>query len=108
MAVNFYLGESFIGEWQMTEIDNLKELQEALNDKNVVRMSERQQRGAVIDGIDYDEKHVRQSIIHTREDVVLLVSLMANLLVQSKKTNKRLLGIIVVLIVCFILFLLFK
>lgn len=90
----------------MTEIDNsLKEIQEAIKLQKVTRESEKEQRDA---GIDYDEKHIRQSIIHTREDVILLVSLMANLLVQSKKTNKRLLGIIVVLILCFILFLLFK
>jgi hypothetical protein len=85
----------------MPEIDNsLKEIQEAKKLLKVTRESEKEQRDA---SIDYDEKHVRQSIIHTREDIILLVSLMGNLLAQSKKINKRLFVVIVVLILCFIL-----
>ena len=83
----------------MPEIEN--EIKEAKKLQEVTRETEKGQRDA---GINYDEKHVRQSIIHTREDIILLVSLMANFLAQSKKINQRLFVIIVVLfILCFIL-----
>ena len=31
-------------------------------------------------GIDYDAAHVRQSVVHTREDVIMIISLLGSVL----------------------------
>lgn len=81
-----------------------KEFKEAGNLQKTVRESEKQKREA---GIDYDEQHVRQSIVHIREDIILFVPLVTHLLLQTKRINQRL-NIIIALIIMLIAVLFFK
>ncbi len=64
-----------------------KEIDDARNLQKAVRESDNQKRET---GIDYDEKHVRQSIVHTREDIAAFVPLVTHLLLQTKRINQRL------------------
>ena len=56
-----------------------------------VREAEREHRDA---GEDYTPQHVRQSIVHTREDMTLVYSRLCDVADGSKKTNVRLVLIV--------------
>ncbi len=89
----------------MCEIANCKKEYEAAGRlQREVRASESQKREG---GIDYDEKHVRQSIVHTREDLILFIPLVTHILSQTKKINRKL-SIIVALLFVLIIVLLMK
>ncbi|MFH0813438.1 MAG: hypothetical protein V2A69_11465 [Pseudomonadota bacterium] len=82
----------------------LKEIEDAGHLQKITRQSEEEKRVA---GIDYDEQHVRHSIVHAREDIILFVPLIAHILKQSKRTN-RTLSIISALLAGLIVILFFK
>ena len=87
----------------MSEFPNCKEEGEsAWRLQKEVRSSESKKRES---GVDYDEIHVRQSIVHTREDLVLLVPLVTHILSQTKKVNTKLSIIVALLIVLITVFL---
>jgi len=60
--------------------------------QNAVRTDEKRQRDL---SIDYDAKHVRQAIVHTREDIVLVISYL-NSIGDSLGTIRTLLLIIAI------------
>lgn len=63
------------------ELDSARWLQ------NGVREDEQVQRDA---GQDYTPQHIRQSIVHTREDMVLLVSHLAGIHKAVNKIDRKL------------------
>ncbi len=86
-------------------LDRIEEIKEAGNVQKSVRESEREKREAGIE--NYDDHHVRQAIVHAREDIILLVPLMSHIFAQAKRINRRL-SIIIALFAVLILILLFK
>lgn len=60
-----------------------------------VRESEREQRDM---GINYSEEHVNQSIVHAREDMVLLISHLTTLNKTNNKIVNRLNFLIIILV----------
>ncbi len=89
----------------MYELADCKnEIKDAGELQRVTRDSERLKREA---GIEYDEQHVRHSIVHTREDIILFVPLITHILSQAKKINRKL-SILVALLFLLVIILLFK
>jgi hypothetical protein len=82
----------------------LKDLDDIQNVVNAERLSDKEKRDA---GIDYDEKHVRQSIVHSRDDIVFLCTSSGFLLKQIRRTNFYL-QILIVLFGIFLLSYLLK
>lgn len=61
---------------------------------NSCRDDEREQRER---GVDYDEVHVRQAIVHSREDQWLIIEALRVLNESSARTNRRLTLVVVLL-----------